>query len=317
MLKGPPLSLLPVTWASTCTGRVCELSSSVRPYCGSHDTDRISQLRYVLPASASISLHGCSVQRDIRAETCAAFNDTHSSAGAWPSPERNREIVARHLNRKLNFPGGITEARLALSKKVLAPCDPKVNEGKRFKPEMLNTILRRGISRFHRAVLEAATAGFMERAASHLSIGYKGDKGELKFTKADSQRCLEEHWLFEAEFGRDAMLWGLHRALARMGVLREHMVDATATKGKYYKVRYAMYVAIVTKVCWSLVLGRKSPRPRVHVVQVRLASLVDALWSVEADFPCAHVLLLIFVCLLCAFFRLLSPLEKPGIHHPM
>jgi len=215
-----------------------------------HGPDRLCSLLlgvacFSFLCSASRSL----VQRDIRVETCTAFNDPNSSVGAWPSPEHNRDMAARHLNNKLKFPGGMAEARVALSSKVLAPCDPKLNEGRRFRPEMLSTILRRGISRFQRAVMEAASAGFMERAASHLSIGYRGDKDELKYSKTDAQRCLEGHWLFEAEFGRDAMLWGLHRALARMGVLREHMVDATDTKGRYYKVRYGMYVAIVTKVC--------------------------------------------------------------------
>jgi len=210
------------------------------------------------------------VQRDIRIETCTAFNDPNSSVGAWPSPEHNRDMAARHLNNKLKFPGGLAEARVALSSKVLAPCDPKLNEGRRFRPEMLSTILRRGISRFHRAVLETASAGFMERAASHLSIGYTGDKDELKYSKTDAQRCLQGHWLFETEFGRDAMLWGLYRALARMRVLREHMGDATATKGRYYKVRYGKYVAIVTKVCCM---------SHLHRVGICASCATRLLWS--------------------------------------
>jgi len=125
-------------------------------------------------------------------------------------------MAARHLHAKFNFPGGMPEARLALTKTVLAPCVPKHNQGKDVKEETVLTVLRHGIPSFHRAVLEAASEGFLERAAMFLNVSLTGPKRNRRMTGANAQRCLDGHWLFADEFGREAMPWGLQRALARI-----------------------------------------------------------------------------------------------------
>jgi len=194
------------------------------------------------------SFRATDVQRDIRLETTKAYKDNTAAAVPWPSTQVNREMAARHLHTKFQFSGGMPEARLALSKTVLAPCVPKHNQGKNFKEETLLTVLRRGIPRFHRAVLEAATAGFLERAAVLLDVPLVGPKRNRRMSAANAQRCLDGHWLFADQFGREAMLWGLHRALARIKSLRGTMIEVGETKRKVYQVRYGLYVSIVTKV---------------------------------------------------------------------
>jgi len=187
-------------------------------------------------------------QNAIRLETTKAFKDKTANAVPWPSTHDNREMAARHLHDKFQFPGGMPEARRALSKTVLAPCLPRHNSGNYFKEETVLTVLRRGIPRFHRAVLEAATEGFLERAAVLLDVPLIGPKRNRRMTSANAQRCLDGHWLFADQFGREAMLSGLHRALARIKGLRGTMFEVGVTKRKIYKVRYGMYVSIVTKV---------------------------------------------------------------------
>jgi len=177
-----------------------------------------------------------------------AFKDKTADAVPWPSTNANREMAARHLQDKFHFPGGMPEARRALSKTVLAPCLPKNNEGKHFKEETVLTVLRRGIPRFHRAVLEAASEGFLERAAVLLNVPLNGPKRNRRMTAANAQRCLDGHWLFADQFGQEAMLSGLHRALARIKGLRGTMFEVGETKRKIYQVRYGLYVSIVTKV---------------------------------------------------------------------
>jgi len=98
-------------------------------------------------------------------------------------------------------------------------------------------------------VLEAATEGFLERAAVLLNMPLTGPKRNGRMTAANAQRCLDGHWLFADQFCREAMLWGLHRALARINGLRGTMFEVGDTKRKIYQVRYGMHVSIVTKVC--------------------------------------------------------------------
>lgn len=74
-------------------------------------------------------------QNAIRLETTKAFKDNTADAVPWPSTYTSREMAARHLHDKFNFPGGLPEARWTLSKTVLAPCAPRHNHGKHFKEE--------------------------------------------------------------------------------------------------------------------------------------------------------------------------------------
>jgi len=149
-------------------------------------------------------------------------------------------MSARHLHDKFNFPWGLPEARRPLSKTVLAPCVPRRNHDKNFKEETVLTVLRRGIPRFHRAVLEAAKDGFLERAAVVVKMPLTGLKRNRDMTAANAQRCLNGHWLFADQFGRESMLWGLHRALSRIKGLRSTMFEVGETKRKIYQVRYGM-----------------------------------------------------------------------------
>ncbi|OSX76471.1 hypothetical protein BU14_0189s0005 [Porphyra umbilicalis] len=79
-----------------------------------------------------------------------------------------------------------------------------------------------------------------------------GLKRNTDMTAANAQRCLNGHWLFADQFGRESMLWGLHRALSRIKGLRGTMFEVGETKRKIYQVRYGMYVSIVTTVFVTL-----------------------------------------------------------------
>jgi len=140
------------------------------------------------------------------------------------------------------------EARRALSRTVLAPCLPKNNKGKHLKEETVLTVLRRGIPRFYRAVLEAASEGFLERAAVFLNVPLNGPKRNGRMKAASAQRCLDGHWLFADQIGQEAMLSGPHRELARIKVLRGTRFEVGETKRKIYQVQYGLCVSIVTKV---------------------------------------------------------------------
>jgi len=197
-------------------------------------------------------------QKDIRAEVTAEF----LAGNVWPAASSNREMYARHLHKKFNFPGGMPEARLMLMKEILTPCDAARNDGRTSRTLPVHRVLRRAVPRFHRAVLEAATDGFIECTSSMLKIGWKGDKGRKKnvwqMTPAQAKQCLVGMWWITDDMGREALLAALCSALAKIQGLTGVLCEATETRRRYYKVLYSVHVAVAAKVrevCWLLLHG--------------------------------------------------------------
>jgi len=197
-------------------------------------------------------------QKDIRAEVTAEF----LAGNVWPAASSNREMYARHLHKKFNFPGGMSEARLMLMKEILTPCDAARNDGRTTRTLPVHRVLRRAVPRFHRAVLEAATDGFIECTSSMLKIGWKGDKGRKKnvwqMTPAQAKQCLVGMWWITDDMGREALLAALCSALAKIQGLTGVLFEATETRRRYYKVLFSVHVAVAAKVrevCWLLLHG--------------------------------------------------------------
>ncbi|OSX78684.1 hypothetical protein BU14_0103s0028 [Porphyra umbilicalis] len=190
--------------------------------------------------------------KDIRAEVTAEF----LAGNVWPPASSNREMYARHLHKKFNFPGGMPEARLMLMKEILTPCDPARNHGSTSRKLPVHRVLRRALPRFHRAVLEAATNGFIECTSSMLKIGWKGDKGQKKnvwqMTAAQAKQCLVGMWWITDDVGREALLAALGSALAKIKGLNGVMIEASESRRRYYKVLYSVHVAVAAKVFISL-----------------------------------------------------------------
>ena len=187
-------------------------------------------------------------QKDIRAEVTAEF----LAGNVWPPASSNREMYARHLHKKFNFPGGMPEARLMLMKEILTPCDPARNHGSTSRKLPVHRVLRRALPRFHRAVLEAATNGFIECTSSMLKIGWKGAKGQKKnvwqMTAAQAKQCLVGMWWITDDVGREALLAALGSALAKIKGLNGVMIEASESRRRYYKVLYSVHVAVAAKV---------------------------------------------------------------------
>jgi len=175
-------------------------------------------------------------------------------------------MYARRLHGKFNFPGGLPEARLMLLKDTLTPCNPSKNSGNKLKPLPVHRVLRRAVPRFHRAVLDAASQGFIECVFRMIKVGRKETKGKKKglwsMTTAEARRCLADMWWISDDVGREGLLAALCAALAKIHGLTGVMVEAAGAQRGYYKVQYSIHVAVGAKVsrgpsssahCFSLV----------------------------------------------------------------
>ena len=153
-----------------------------------------------------------------------------------------------------------------LLKDILTPCNPSKNSGNKLKPLPVHRVLRRAVPRFHRAVLEAASQGFIECVFRMIKVGRKETKGKKKglwsMTTAEARRCLADMWWISDDVGREGLLAALCAALAKIHGLTGVMVEAAGAQRGYYKVQYSIHVAVGAKVsrgpsssahCFSLV----------------------------------------------------------------
>lgn len=108
------------------------------------------------------------------------------------------------------------------------------------------------VPRWNSAIRKVAIDAFLEHARVARTIGPKvteGDKeGTYVYSPADNKKCMDGHWLFSEEMGRQCINTAIHAVLSKLEVLTKFWVAATPEQEGHYRLRFGLYARIASAV---------------------------------------------------------------------